>query len=165
MLLGPGRHQPFPPKSCFPTQQTLPVPQVELLGLSGFRTCRVLGKIWWIFLVIPDDAQPLSSSYISANWQHGLSQAQKPMSSALVRGPQHSSAPALRSCTQAEAADVKGATDPTLLGSMLCGTSSPWQGTCLLLTARSLPLSCTDCCYGKLCSQPGSASEELPHTC
>lgn len=68
---------------------------MELLGLSGSRTCRVLGKIWWIFLVMPDDAQPLSSSYISANWQHGLSQAQKPMSSALVRGPQHSSAPAL----------------------------------------------------------------------
>lgn len=116
-----------------------------------------LEKIWWIFLFTTDDAQPLSSSHSSVNWRHGPSQAQKPTSSTLVRGLQHSSAPALWSCTQAGAADVTGPTDPTL-GSVLCGISSPWQGTCLLLTAMSLPLSCTACCYGEPCSQPDGAS-------
>lgn len=81
----------------------------------------------------------------------------------LMRGPQHSS-PQPCWLHSGWGCWCRRATDPTLLGSVLCGTSSPWQGMCLLLTLRSLPLSCTDCCYRKPCSQPGSASGGLPHT-
>jgi len=99
-----------------------------------------------MFLVILDAVQPLPSSHSSATWQHRPSHTptscgQKPISPALVRGPQHPSAPALWSCIWAEAADV--AAGPALLGSVLCSTPSPWQSTRMLLTARSLALCCT----------------------
>lgn len=140
------------------------------MGFSGFCTCRVLEKVWLIFLIIPDAVQPLPSSHSSAAWQHRPCQAptsceQKPISPALERSPQRPSEQALRSCTWSEAADIAGAVGPMLLQPVPCGTSSPWQGMCLLLIARSLALSCTNCYYGELCSRSASACTGLPHTC